>query len=116
MKICFYYKMYVRNYCIECYGQRLYVLYFNLLNVYFKMLDILCYFGLLQVNVGCVLKKIMFNIVVYVEMIKDYKDYGFDVELKQFIWGYDICSCIKVMFFLCVVFFLGGGVGGQYFL
>lgn len=39
------------------------------------------------VNVGCVPKKIMFNTAVHAEMIKDHKDYGFDVELKQFTWG-----------------------------
>ncbi|XP_062600688.1 glutathione reductase, mitochondrial-like [Saccostrea cucullata] len=39
------------------------------------------------VNVGCVPKKIMFNTAVHAEMIKDHKDYGFDVDFKQFTWG-----------------------------
>lgn len=75
------------------------------------MLDTTCNFGLLQVNVGCVPKKIMFNTAVHAEMIKDHKDYGFDVELKQFTWGYDTCSCRKVMsFFMCRS--RGGGEAG----
>lgn len=91
------------------------MLYLNFPNVHFKMLDTTCNFGLLillQVNVGCVPKKIMFNTAVHAEMIKDHKDYGFDVELKQFTWGYDTCSCIKAMSFSCAVFggfFWGGG-------
>lgn len=107
--------MHVRNHCIECHGQRLHVLYLNSPNVHFKMLDTSCYFGLLQVNVGCVPKKIMFNTAVHAEMIKDHKDYGFDVELKQFTWGYDTCSCIKAMSFSCAVCVCvcGGGCRGH---
>lgn len=74
------------------------------------MLDTTCNFGLLQVNVGCVPKKIMFNTAVHAEMIKDHKDYGFDVELKQFTWGYDTCSCTQVMSFSCAEL---EGVGRQ---
>ena len=43
----------------------------------------------LQVNVGCVPKKVMFNTAMHAEMIHDHKDYGFDVELKQFDWRFE---------------------------
>ena len=43
-------------------------------------------FVILQVNVGCVPKKVMFNTAMHAEMIHDHKDYGFDVELKKFDW------------------------------
>ncbi|CAH1781325.1 unnamed protein product [Owenia fusiformis] len=39
------------------------------------------------VNVGCVPKKIMFNTAVHAEYIHDHKDYGFDVEYKNFDWS-----------------------------
>lgn len=39
------------------------------------------------VNVGCVPKKVMFNTAMHAEMMKHYKDYGFDVEMKGFDWG-----------------------------
>ncbi|KAH3812400.1 glutathione reductase, mitochondrial-like [Dreissena polymorpha] len=39
------------------------------------------------VNVGCVPKKVMFNTALHAEFIHDHKDYGFDVELKNFDWG-----------------------------
>ena len=42
--------------------------------------------GLLQVNVGCVPKKVMFNTAMHAEFIHDHKDYGFDVEFKSFNW------------------------------
>lgn len=71
---------------------------FITLFVHFKMLDTTCNFGLLQVNVGCVPKKIMFNTAVHAEMIKDHKDYGFDVEVKQFTWGYDTCTKVICLF------------------
>lgn len=77
------------------------------------MLDTTCNFGLLQVNVGCVPKKIMFNTAVHAEMIKDHKDYGFDVELKQFTWGYDTCSCTKVICLFSCADLEGVGRQGQ---
>ena len=40
----------------------------------------------LQVNVGCVPKKVMFNTALHMEMIHDHKDYGFDVTLNKFDW------------------------------
>ena len=43
-------------------------------------------FCLLQVNVGCVPKKVMFNTAVHAEYIEDHRDYGFDVEMKGFDW------------------------------
>ncbi|KAJ8310171.1 hypothetical protein KUTeg_012036 [Tegillarca granosa] len=39
------------------------------------------------VNVGCVPKKIMFNTAMHAEMIRDHKDFGFNVEYKNFSWG-----------------------------
>ncbi|XP_033760443.1 glutathione reductase, mitochondrial-like [Pecten maximus] len=39
------------------------------------------------VNVGCVPKKVMFNTAMHAEMMKHYKDYGFDVQYKGFDWG-----------------------------
>ncbi|OWF40519.1 Glutathione reductase, mitochondrial [Mizuhopecten yessoensis] len=39
------------------------------------------------VNVGCVPKKVMFNTAMHAEMIKEHKDYGFDVQANGFNWG-----------------------------
>lgn len=36
------------------------------------------------VNVGCVPKKVMFNAAAHAEYIRDHKDYGFNVEKKEF--------------------------------
>ncbi|XP_050418903.1 glutathione reductase, mitochondrial [Patella vulgata] len=40
------------------------------------------------VNVGCVPKKIMFNTALHAEMLPNYRDYGFDVEMKKFNWSH----------------------------
>ena len=42
----------------------------------------------LQVNVGCVPKKIMFNTAMHAEIIKEHADYGFDVKDNGFKWRY----------------------------
>ncbi|XP_060065480.1 glutathione reductase, mitochondrial-like [Ylistrum balloti] len=39
------------------------------------------------VNVGCVPKKVMFNTAMHAEMMKEHKDYGFDVKCNGFDWG-----------------------------
>ena len=38
----------------------------------------------LQVNVGCVPKKVMYNCSLHAEFIRDHADYGFDVTLNKF--------------------------------
>jgi len=40
------------------------------------------------VNVGCVPKKVMWNTAMHAELIHDHKEYGFDVEMKGFNWGF----------------------------
>ena len=40
----------------------------------------------LQVNVGCVPKKVMYNCATHAEAIRDHADYGFDVTLNSFDW------------------------------
>ena len=44
---------------------------------------------------GCVPKKVMFNTAMHAEMIHDHKDYGFDVELKQFDWRFEPISKLQ---------------------
>ncbi|CAJ0945676.1 unnamed protein product, partial [Mesorhabditis belari] len=39
------------------------------------------------VNVGCVPKKVMYNCAMHAEMIRDHKDYGFDVTVNKFDWS-----------------------------
>lgn len=38
----------------------------------------------MQVNVGCVPKKVMFNAAVHAEFIRDHADYGFSVTSQGF--------------------------------
>ncbi|KAJ8309675.1 hypothetical protein KUTeg_011540 [Tegillarca granosa] len=52
------------------------------------------------VNVGCVPKKIMFNTAMHAEMIRDHKDFGFNVEFKNFSWG--VLDYIKSTFYIAV--------------
>ncbi len=40
----------------------------------------------LQVNVGCVPKKVMFNTAMMMEFLHDMKGYGYEVEVKNFNW------------------------------
>jgi len=41
---------------------------------------------MLQVNVGCVPKKVMYNAAVHSEFIHDHRDYGFNVAFNSFNW------------------------------
>ena len=47
-----------------------------------------------QVNVGCVPKKVMFNTAVHAEYLHDHKDYGFDVTVNKFDWRYALNMCL----------------------
>ena len=53
----------------------------------YEVRTLCCYISYIQVNVGCVPKKLMFNAGVHAEYIRDHADYGFHVELKSFDWG-----------------------------
>ena len=45
-------------------------------------------FHIIQVNVGCVPKKLMFQAASHMEEIADMRDYGIDVKVeKAFDWG-----------------------------